>query len=166
MRERKSVLAYLSRPKSVRVKFILIGILLPALLFAQEVIQASDDAGNFCGRHITLLPGVYTDGAGPRVMSPDSTRSFILREADYSSSAPLRSNVNVYDEHSKRMLLIVLDNHAQYSPVLRWIDERALHIRLWLGRIIALSVIVDVEKAQVLYCVVENHAPDQERIEQ
>ena len=57
--------------------------------------------------------------------------------------------VTIFNEHHYIIIDTSGDDH--YLKKVEWVNEKLLYIRDWAGRIMAIDIIFDVEKEQILY---------------
>lgn len=57
--------------------------------------------------------------------------------------------VVIFNEH--RFIVIDTSGDDHYAKEVRWINEKLIYVRDWLGKVLGLDVIYDVEKEEILY---------------
>jgi len=56
----------------------------------------------------------------------------------------------IFNERTYLIKLDLLDNDPHYEPEIKWINEKMIFIRVWIGQIMGYDVIFDVEKEEIL----------------
>ncbi len=91
-------------------------------------------------------------GDDSAIKSPQGTRRFVLRQADFMKAGPWTSTLYVKgNPGSKNFLKMRFSDHASYGVRPQWLNEKLLYIEVWWGRVLATDLIVDIETGEIRY---------------
>jgi hypothetical protein len=96
------------------------------------------------GRNIVAITG------SEHVVSPNRAYFFMLLKPDTTAPGPWNTVISINNERPG-LLQVLIRDHAQYDPDIRWINEKLLYIRVWWGRVLGTDLILDVEKETITY---------------
>ncbi len=88
--------------------------------------------------------------------SPQGTRWISRSRPDYTKNGPWSTAILVSD-HQGAILKLTFPDHASGGVQSDWLNEKLLFLRVWLGRIVSLDLIVDVEKGSLFYSEEANY---------
>jgi hypothetical protein len=114
----------------------------------------------------TIAANVTLDGVVASVdreafYSPHGVRAFWVVAPDFSQEGPWSTAVFVADVgHGGRAVRISIENHANATPVVQWVNDELLHVQVWWGRIAASDLVFDVVDGVLLYSRLVYHPPD------
>ena len=108
---------------------------------------------------MSLLPtAARVPGSGARQRSPQRTAFFILESPDTTQPGPWNTTLRVYGNEARPLAArIDVADHASYGVRSEWINEKLLFLQIWLGRIVATELIVDVENLSIVSAASANH---------
>ena len=124
-----------------------------------KVVYCADTAGYFLGHlKITKLDGLPESITGiQKKENSNKTAYYCLHEADFTASGPWNSYAVVDNIGERCIFELQFLDHASYGVRLDWINDKLLHVKEYLGRIIALDFILDTSNGNVIYQEVENY---------
>ena len=88
--------------------------------------------------------------------SPQGTRWFIQSKPDMAKPGPWTTTILVGDRRGT-YLKITFPNHGNQGIYAGWVNDKLLFLRLWLGRIVSVDMILDVEKNVLIYSESANY---------
>jgi hypothetical protein len=145
---------------NARVRFTILLLIAAKPLLAQDTVVCSEDTTGLYHRYVHIeqlneLPEAITRDTF--CCSEQQSACFFVVEPDYRSDSVFSTAIYVTDKLRTSVLRIMLTDHAQYSPAVSWRNEQTLHIRLWLGRITALSMLFDCNSGYIVYSSLERY---------
>ena len=84
------------------------------------------------------------------VHSPNKIYYYMTEKADFTRKGPWYTKVYIYTEQDQ-LTCVELADHANQDPVISWINEKLLYIRVWWGRQLGSDLILDVEKSRFVH---------------
>ena len=81
--------------------------------------------------------------------SPNKAYYFYVQQPDTLKNPPWKAVILIYTERDYLIKFTV--RKIRGVKTVRWINEKLLFMRIWLGRIVALDMIFDVEREQIIY---------------
>jgi hypothetical protein len=90
------------------------------------------------------------DIEGEKVVSPNKAYWYVLTISDTTKPGPFSGTVHVYNERDYLIQIQLLDIKSG-ALTASWINEKLIHMRVWLGRVLGFDVVFDVEKEQIVY---------------
>jgi hypothetical protein len=96
----------------------------------------------------TRIP-IKTIGA-EKVYSPNKAYWFSVTGADCMTQAQCDAEVTIFNERDY-LLQFKISEMKYYPPKTAWINEKLLHVRVWLGIRLGLDQTIDVEKEEIIY---------------
>jgi hypothetical protein len=129
----------------------------PIHVAAQES-SACDEARVKYGAHqpsgsefqIAKAPPPLKPQAGTLKKSPHGTRWLNQEDPDFTKNGPWSTTITVADRNGD-LWLLTFPQHGNEGIQSDWLNEKLLFLRLWLGRIVSLDMILDVDKGMLLY---------------
>jgi hypothetical protein len=97
---------------------------------------------------LTTAPS-ETTGAD-KVYSPNKAYWFSVTGADCMTRAECDAEVTIYNERDY-LLQLKISEMIYYPPKVTWTNEKLVHVRFWLGRVLGVDMIIDVEKEEIIY---------------
>ena len=88
--------------------------------------------------------------------SPQGTRWFSQSDPDFTKNGPWSTTILVSD-HGGSLLKLTFPDHGSGGVHSDWLNEKLLFMRVWLGRIVSLDLILDVDKATLVYSEEANY---------
>ena len=93
-----------------------------------------------------------------RHRSPRGTAFFLNVTPDTTRSGPWDTTLYVFGNEARPLgLRIDVKDHASYGVKTQWINEKLIFLQVWLGRIVAMDLIVDIENRSSVYAESANH---------
>ena len=90
--------------------------------------------------------------------SPRETAFFVEVAPDTSQPGPWDTALFVYGNQARPLgVRVDLLGHATYGVNTKWLNEKLLFIEVWLGRIVAAELILDVENSHLLSAEIADH---------
>ena len=87
---------------------------------------------------------------GERTFSPNKAYWFVVAPPDTSKPGPWSAAVYVFNER-EHLIRLGFPDLGSGAPRPRWINEKLLYVRVWLGHVLGVDLILDVEKEQIVY---------------
>jgi hypothetical protein len=88
--------------------------------------------------------------------SPQGTRWLSQSDPDFTQDGPWTTTILIGD-HSGSVLKLTFPQHGNEGIHSDWLNEKLLFMRVWLGRIVSLDLILDVEKGALVYSEEANY---------
>lgn len=85
-----------------------------------------------------------------KVFSPNNAYWYSVAKPDFSKPWPHNLQIDIYNERDYLITLQLLDI-AHYAIHTKWINEKLVYVRVWLGRVLGIDLIFDVETEQIIY---------------
>jgi hypothetical protein len=124
-----------------------------------RVIYRADTAGYFSDHlkitRLDRLPESITEIQ--KKENSNKTAYYYVHEADFTKSGPWNSYAVVDNIGEGNILELRFLDHASYGVRLDWINDKLLHVKEYLGRIIALDLILDTSNGKLIYQEVEDY---------
>ncbi|UCG46290.1 MAG: hypothetical protein JSU94_12370 [Phycisphaerales bacterium] len=89
--------------------------------------------------------------AAERVYAPNKAYWFSVSDADAPAGRHCAGSVTIYTERQYLLEMKIAPMRCHFQPDARWINEKLVYVRAWLGRVLAVDLIVDVEEERILY---------------
>ena len=86
-----------------------------------------------------------------KIHSPNKAYWFCVSITDVTDSTPCTGKVTIYNEREYLLELNILQMRCSWLPKAKWINEKLIYIRVWLGRVLAIDLIIDVEEETIIY---------------
>ena len=142
---------------------VLFTCLLPISSAAQAVLRCDEEGVTYEPlrpsdsrfRMEKVAPNVKPLGAALD-KSPHGTRWLSRSSPDYTKNGPWSTTILVSD-HRGSFLKLTFPDHGSGGVQSDWLNEKLLFLRVWLGRIVSLDLIVDVEKSSLFYSEEANY---------
>ena len=87
---------------------------------------------------------------GERTLSPNKAYWFVVAPADTGKPGPSSATVYIFNERG-HLIRLEFPDIGSGAPRPSWINEKLLFVRVWLGRVLGIDLILDVEKEQIIY---------------
>lgn len=87
---------------------------------------------------------------GEKMFSPNKAYWFVASMSDTTQPGPHSGAVHIYNERD-HLIRIQLPDIKSGGLKANWINEKLLHMRVWLGRVLGIDAIFDVETEQFAY---------------
>jgi len=94
--------------------------------------------------------------SGERVRTPQGTRWLVQSQPDFMKDGPWTTTMIIGDGHGA-FLQLVFPNHGNGGVSSEWLNEKLLFLRIWLGRIVSIDMILDVQSRTVIYSESANY---------
>lgn len=88
--------------------------------------------------------------------TPQQTRWLVQSQPDFRKQGPWTTTIMIGDKRGASLKL-TFPNHGNQGITSEWLNEKLLFMRLWLGRIVSVDMIFDVEKATLTYSEAANY---------
>jgi len=85
-----------------------------------------------------------------KVYSPNKAYWFSVNGVDCMTRAQCNAEVTIYNERDY-MLQLKISEMKYYPPKVLWINEKLVHVRVWLGIRLGVDQIIDVEREEIIY---------------
>jgi hypothetical protein len=105
---------------------------------------------------IERVPPTSKPQSGTLNKSPQGTRWFAQDNPDYTRNGPWNTTI-VIGDHQGASMKLTFPNHGNSGVQADWLSEKLLFTRVWLGRIVSLDLILDVEKGMLIYSEEANY---------
>jgi len=132
-----------------------------------RILYQKDSLGYF-EKHIkiTKLDSLPEAGSQPKqIRNSAGSAGFYLVESDFTKPGPWNSTAIVANVGERTLYKFEFLDHASYGVRMEWVNDKLLHAKVFLGRIIALDFIFDTVTGKVIYGEVEDSTnivyPDQ-----
>ena len=96
------------------------------------------------------------DIEGEKVLSPNKAYWYVLTISDTTKPGPFSGTVHVYNERDYLIQIQLLDIKSG-AVTAKWINEKLLYARTWLGRVKGFELIFDVETEKIIYHEMTNY---------
>ena len=90
------------------------------------------------------------DVDGEKVLSPNKAYWYVLTISDTMKPGPFSGTVHIYNERDYLIRIQMLDIKSG-ALTAKWINEKLLYVRTWLGRVLGFKLIFDVEREEIIY---------------
>jgi len=91
-------------------------------------------------------------GSGARQESPQGTHWLVALGPDFSREGPWATTLTIGGNPSGgEMLRVTFSDHGSGGVRPTWLNEKLLFVRVWWGRIASSDLVLDVERAALLY---------------
>jgi len=88
--------------------------------------------------------------ADEKVFSPNKAYWFSVTGVDCMTRAQCNAKVTIYNERDY-LLQLKISEMKYYPPKVVWINEKLVHVRVWLGIRLGVDQIIDVEREKIIY---------------
>jgi len=85
-----------------------------------------------------------------KVYSPNKAYWFSVTGANCATRSQCNAEVTIYNERDY-LLQLKISEMKYYPPKVVWINEKLVHVRVWLGIRLGVDQIIDVEREQIIY---------------
>jgi len=85
-----------------------------------------------------------------KVMSANGAYWFSTMSPDTARPGPWSTDIFVFNER-ENLVRIRLKDHAGYEVTAHWINEKLIYVQFWLGRVLGICFIFDVETEKIIY---------------
>lgn len=136
----------------------------PVVVVAQKPLSCDDARVTYQAHQPTesqfeierVLPTVKPQ-SGTLNKSPQGTRWLSQNGPDFTKNGPWSTTIIIGDHKGASWKLTFL-NHGNGGVHADWMNEKLLFMRVWLGRIVSLDLILDVEKGTLTYSDEANYS--------
>ncbi len=90
-----------------------------------------------------------------KLFNPEKTSYILICKPDYKKPSPFYEAIFIPSD--KGFNKVTFKDIASYETKYEWINNKLIFVRVWLGRIIALNLILDIEKESFIYKEVEDY---------
>lgn len=91
-------------------------------------------------------------GALAGTNSPWGSRRVICDPADFMRDGPWITRLYIFaGEASRRCIEVEARDHANGGVTFEWLNDRALFVRCWWGRIVSTDFVLDAETSRLVY---------------
>lgn len=90
-----------------------------------------------------------------KLFNPEKTAYILTCKPDYEKPSPFQEEILIPSD--KFFYKVTLKDISSYETKYEWINNKLIFIRVWLGRVIALNLIFDIEKGSFIYKEVEDY---------
>ena len=105
---------------------------------------------------VERVPPTVKPQGGTLNKSPYGTRWLSQNDPDQTKDGPWSTTIIVGDRKGTSLKLTFPD-HGNGGVHSDWLNEKLLFTRVWLGRIVSLDLILDVEKGTLIYSEEANY---------
>jgi hypothetical protein len=88
--------------------------------------------------------------AGTLKKSTHGTRWLRQNDPDFTKDAPFSTTIAVGDRNGT-LWMLTFPRHGNEGIQSDWLNEKLLFLRVWLGRIVSLDMILDVDNGVLVY---------------
>ncbi len=99
---------------------------------------------------IAKAPPALKPRAGTLKKSTHGTRWLNQEDPDFTKNGPWSTTITVGD-HDGALWLLTFSQHGNEGIQSDWLNEKLLFLRVWLGRLVSLDMILDVDKGVLIY---------------
>lgn len=85
-----------------------------------------------------------------KTWSPNKTYWFITTDPDLKKEGPWNTTISVFNERDYLTQILLLD-HNNSKPKVRWINEKLLYIEAWWGRVLGTCMVYDAEREEIIH---------------
>jgi len=100
---------------------------------------------------ISITKQPFNEITGEKNYSANKAYWFIANQPDTMKAGPYDFTVNIYNERDYIIKLNFLDIYGNFERQAYWINEKIIYSEIWLGRVLGIALIYDVEKELVIY---------------
>src|SRR5208282_3694002 len=127
----------------------------PIYVAAQESL-ACDEARVTYGAHQPLA-SEFQIARAPRTLKPGTlkkstrgTRWLSQNDPDFTKNGPFSTTIAVGDRNGA-LWMLTFPRHGNEAIQSDWLNEKLLFLRVWLGRVVSLDMILDVDSGVLVY---------------
>jgi len=99
---------------------------------------------------IAKAPPTLNPQAGTLKKTPSETRWLGQNDPDFAKSGPFSTTIAVGDRNGA-LWMLTFPQHGNAAIQSDWLNEKLLFLRVWLGRIVSLDMILDVDTGILVY---------------
>jgi len=88
--------------------------------------------------------------------TPQGTKWLTRNQPDFTKNGPWTTTILVGDENGA-FLKLTFPNHGNEGVTAEWLNEQLLLVRFWLGRIVSVDLILNVETEKFIYSEAANY---------
>jgi len=99
---------------------------------------------------IAKAPPTLNGQAGILKKSTYGTRWLSQNDPDFTKNGPFSTTISVGDRNGA-LWMLTFPQHGNEAIQSDWLNEKLLFLRLWLGRIVSLDMILDVDHGVLVY---------------
>jgi hypothetical protein len=104
---------------------------------------------------VEKMPGTTPKSADLH-KTAQGTRWFTQSQPDFTKDGPWTTTLVVGDD-SGAFLKLTFTDHGSGGVHARWLNEKLLFVDVWLGRIVSIDLILNVEQATFIYSEEANY---------
>lgn len=83
-------------------------------------------------------------------LGPNGAYRFRKVDPDFSAPPPWNTRI-VVDTERPEAVVVELKNHGNATAYAVWVTEKLMLVRVWWGRVLGADLLVDVEKAEIVW---------------
>jgi hypothetical protein len=99
---------------------------------------------------IAKAPPMLKPQTGTLKKSTHEARWLYQDDPDFTKNGPWSTTITVGD-HNGASWLLTFPQHGNEAIQSDWLNEKLLFLRVWLGRLVSLDMILDVDKGVLIY---------------
>ena len=84
-------------------------------------------------------------------VSPNGAYWYAMEMSEIFEPTQRNATIRIYNERDDFFCIRLADINSSYECRAEWINEKLLYVRFWLGRVLGVDLIVDVETEQIVY---------------